>query len=413
VYVIDNTVGWEPPWPWGVSGTQMVLQAIISMTLTFLVFTFGSLLVAIQIAGGQLTPRIIAVTLLRDNVIRVIVGLFIFTLLFATGALARLETRVYHLVSELAGILGFCSVAAFLYLIDYAARLLRPVSIVWRIGETGRAVIESIYPEPAKAASATRADTVLSLANRTILHRGKSGIILAVNLKALVAEASRANGIIEFLPRVGDFVGVGEPLFQLYGGAGSIDEQRLRNTVAFGPERTMEQDSLFAFRILVDIAIKALSAAINDPTTAVLALDQLQRLLRVAGKRNLHDDVIPDATGQVRVMFRTPNWTDFVHLTFSEVRLYGAENPQIARRLRAMIENLMQTLPPYRHAALQAELSLLDRTLVRLYALPEDLALARIPDPQGLGAASPSFDAEPSVASAGAGADAERSLLRA
>src|SRR5262247_1479516 len=89
VFAIDTWIGWEPPWPWGVSGTQMVLQTIISMTLTFLVFTFGSLLVAIQIAGGQLTPRIIAATLLRDNAIRFTVGLFVFTVLFATGALAR------------------------------------------------------------------------------------------------------------------------------------------------------------------------------------------------------------------------------------------------------------------------------------------------------------------------------------
>ena len=412
VYVIDTAIGWEPPWPWGITGTQMVLQAIIAMTLTFLVFTFGSLLVAIQIAGGQLTPRIIAATLLRDNVIRLVVGLFILTLLFATGALARTDGRVYHLVSQIAGILGFCSVAAFLYLIDYAARLLRPVSIVWRIGETGRAVIESVYPEPAKETTATLAHAAFLPASRTILHRGRSGIVLAVNLKALVAEASSANGIIEFLPRVGDFVGVGEPLFHLYGTAGSIDEQRVRSAVAFGPERTMEQDSLFAFRILVDIAIKALSKAINDPTTAVLALDQLQRLLRVAGRRNLHDDVVPDATGQLRVMFRTPNWADFVHLSFSEVRLYGAENPQIARRLRAMIENLMQTLPPYRHEALAAELSLLDRTLTRLYALPEDLALARVPDPQGLGAASVA-PAEPPTAPPDAGNDAEKSLMRA
>src|SRR4030095_3540074 len=103
--------------------------------------------------------------------------------------------------------------------------------------------------------------------DRTVVHRGKSGIVLAVNLKALVAEASSVNGVIEFVPRVGDFIGVGEPLFRVYGGTGPIDEQRLRSTVAFGPERTIEQDSLFAFRILVDIAIKALSKAINDPTT--------------------------------------------------------------------------------------------------------------------------------------------------
>ena len=86
--------------------------------------------------------------------------------------------------------------------------------------------------------------------------------------------------MIELAPQVGDFVGVGEPLFFLHGGAAAIDEHTLRACIVFGSERTMEQDPLFAFRILVDIAIKALSAAINDPTTAVLAIDQLHRLLR-------------------------------------------------------------------------------------------------------------------------------------
>src|SRR5262249_13243632 len=153
-------------------------------------------------------------------------------------------------------------------------------------GETGRAVIEAVYPNPAvKPTRSARPGATLPPPERSVLHRGKSGIVLAVNLKDLLAEARKANGVIEFMPRVGDFVGVGEPLFQLYGGAGSIDESRLRSTVAFGPERTMEQDSLFAFRIIADIAVKALSKAINDPTTAVLAIDQLQRLLRVVGRR--------------------------------------------------------------------------------------------------------------------------------
>ena len=150
----------------------------------------------------------------------------------------------------------------------------------------------------------------------------------------------------------------------------------------------MEQDSTFAFRIIVDIAIKALSKAINDPTTAVLAIDQLQRLLRVVGNRHLYDEEIRDGSGEIRVIFRTPNWEDFVQLTFSEVRLYGAENFQIARRLRAMILNLLQTLPEHHRAALRNELELLDRALEKVYSLPEDLALARVPDPQGLGGSS-------------------------
>ena len=138
-------------WPWGIEGTQRLLETIVTMTLTFVVFTFGSLLVAIQIAGGQLTPRIIATTLLSDNAIRFTVGLFTFTLLFATGALMRLEAAIPQAIVEIAGLLGFLSIAAFLYLIDYAARLLRPVSIMLRVSEQGRAVIEDVYPAMAKA----------------------------------------------------------------------------------------------------------------------------------------------------------------------------------------------------------------------------------------------------------------------
>jgi uncharacterized membrane protein len=178
---------------------------------------------------------------------------------------------------------------------------------------------------------------------------------------------------------------VGEPVFLVYGNADAFDEGRLRGSIAFGPERTIEQDSTFAFRVIVDIAIRALSKAINDPTTAVLAIDQLQRLLRTVGGRHLHDEQIPDGTGRLRVIFPTPNWDDFVQLAFREIRLYGAENFQVARRLRAMVNNLVEVLPESRRPALRVELDLLDRTLEKLYALDEDLAVARVPDTQGLG----------------------------
>src|SRR3954463_6445343 len=158
-----------------------------------------------------------------------------------------------------------------------------------------------------------------------------------------IAYAQRAEGVIEFVPRVGNFVAVGEPLFRLHSDAARIDERRLRAQVAFGPERTIEQDSTFAFRVIVDVGIKALSPAINDPTTAVLAIDQLHRLLRLVGRRHLHDDALYDADGVLRVIFPTPDWQDFVQLAVSEIRLYGAANFQISRRLRAMLGNLLDS----------------------------------------------------------------------
>jgi uncharacterized membrane protein len=141
----------------------------------------------------------------------------------------------------------------------------------------------------------------------------------------------------------------------------------------------------FAFRIVVDIAIRALSPAINDPTTAVLAIDQLHRMLRTVGKRYLGTDEILNKSGSLRVIFRTPNWEDFVHLAFSEIRACGSNNLQIVRRLRSMIENLVQTLQDHRHPALFQELSLLDREIAKNFTYPEELALARIGDSQGLG----------------------------
>ena len=108
----------------------------------------------------------------------------------------------------------------------------------------------------------------------------------------------------------------------------------------------------------------------------------------MVGQRQLHCEEILDASGELRVVLHTPNWKDFVKVTFSEIRLYGAENFQIARRLRAVIEHLARTLPEHRRPALRAELDLLDRTIEKLHALQEDVVLARIPDTQGLGGSS-------------------------
>jgi uncharacterized membrane protein len=388
VRALDTRLAWKGL-ALGVTGAQAMFESVIALTLSFIVFTFGSLLIAIQVAGGQYTPRIIATTLLRDNVIRYTVGLFVFTFLFAIKAADRTETTVYQLVAFVVGLLALTCIVAFLFLIDYAARMLRPVSLVRRVGEYGLEAMKSVYPEQSTEAQSTAGSRQSpGPVERTILHRGKSAIVIAANVQAFVAEAEKAKGVIEFAPQVGDFVGSGEPLFLLHGEAGTFDERKLWASVVFGDERTMEQDPLFAFRILVDIAIKALSKAINDPTTAVLAIDQLHRLLRRAGRRNLRTDQILDRAGKLRVIFRTPNWEDFVHLAFSEIRFYGAENIQIARRLRAMIMNLMDTLPVERHSALREELEILDSTIERLYVLPKDLKLARIPDPQGLGGSS-------------------------
>jgi uncharacterized membrane protein len=389
VRTLDAWVGWRLA-GLGLEGTQSLYNTVITLNLSFLVFTFSSLIVAIQIAGGQLTPRVIATTLLRDNVVRYSVGLFVFTLMFAVRGLNRIDDIRHEMVTLLTGILGVATVVTFLFLIDYAARLLRPVSILARVGDEGSKVIRTVYRalEADEADPRQAGDLPHEPRRRVVLHDGRSEIVLAVDLQTLLRLARRHRGIVEFVPQVGDFVADGEPLFVLHGSAGAIHDPTLHSTVAFGPERTMEQDPLFSFRIMVDIALKSLSPAINDPTTAVLALDQIHRLLRLTGRHRLHSGALRDGLGQPRVICRTPDWEDFVRLACTEIRACGAGHIQVARRLRALLDNLIALLPAFRQAELVAERERLDVAIQAAYSIPSDLALASAPDVQGLGGSS-------------------------
>jgi uncharacterized membrane protein len=384
-YVLGMQIGALPGFIYTEQGKISALEINITMNLTFIVFTFGSMLVAIQIASAQLSPRIIATTLLRDNVIRFIVGLFTYGLVISLGARNRTET-IPNFVISIAALWGLISVVAFLFLIDYAARLLRPLSIVRRLADRGLRVFDDVYPQmagPEPDLAFVRTDALPT--GRTIAHAGKSGVILAVNVTALVAAAARFGGVLEVVPQVGDFVATGRPLLIVRGGSRLIDDRHLAGLVSFGPERTIEQDPMFAFRVVVDIAIKALSPAINDPTTAVIAIDQLHRLLHSVGRRHLHGATILDATGQPRLILRMPGWEDFVQLSCSEIRYYGASNFQVARKLQAMLLDLMHELPQARAAVLQREMDILNGTLDRNFVLTADRELAGVADFQGLG----------------------------
>ena len=374
----------------GLEGARALLNTTITLTLSFLVFTFGSLLVAIQVAAGQMTPRIIATTLLRDNVVRYSVGLFVFTLMLAVTSLNRMADHVNQGIAFLVAVLALACLTDFLFFIDYAARMLRPGTVVARLGENGIRVIGATYPELLDDATGDPppAPPPAGAPARVAIHEGASGVLVAIDVGSLVAGARRSGGLIEVVPQLGDFVAFGEPLFRLHAGAERIPDRRLLQTVAFGPERTLEQDPMFAFRILVDIALKALSRAINDPTTATLAIDQIHRLLRYIGQRKLRGEAHRDSDGAVRVLLRTPDWEDYVRMACSEVRACGASSVQVTRRLVAMLDDLGRLLPAHRRPALALERRLLEATLKPLHPLPEDLALALEPDIQGMGGAT-------------------------
>jgi len=176
---IDARLHMQWRWQLDIDAVQNVLQLFVAAMLSFIVFTFSSLLVAVQIASAQLTPRIIATVLLRDNTIRIIAGLFVLSFVFSLGLLARTQSVVLYLPLSVSLLLTLTSIGAFLYLMDYAARLLRPVSVAWRLGESGLKVIDQVYPARIKGDhEPTSAAPALGTPAREILHRRKSAIIL-------------------------------------------------------------------------------------------------------------------------------------------------------------------------------------------------------------------------------------------
>ena len=201
----------------------------------------------------------------------------------------------------------------------------------------------------------------------------------------LVSLGHRHDCVLVLVHRVGDYVATGAPMVEVHGGGGGPPPEEVRAHIGIGITRTMQQDVAFGFRQLVDIAEKALSPAINDPTTAVQALDRLHDLLRRLAGRPWPTGRVADDDGRLRLIHPVATWDDFVLLAFTEIRRYGAGSIQTARRLRAAIEDLLSCVPDDRRPVLEAELARLDAEVELLYELPDDRRLARRADEQGLG----------------------------
>ena len=381
---LDATLGWTAAV--GPESARAVLGALSSSMLTFIVFVFSIMLLAVQLASAQLTPRIIA-TFFRSRALKYSLMLFVFAFTYTLAALSRIEDSVPQVSLWVAVYSSVACIGVFLYLIDRIGKSLRPVSVLTGVGSAGQKVIEDVYPRLVAGTEDTPTNIALvpeGEPSRTVATR-RTGVVLAFDVAGLVELARRADCVIDFVPQVGNFVSSGDPLFRLYRGGEVITDGELLQAVAIGPERTVEQDPEFAFRVIVDIAAKALSPAINDPTTAVLALDQIHRLLRAVAARQLDSGRVHDDVGQLRLAYRTPDWENFVSLAITEIRQFGRGSIQVVRRMRAMLENLIEVVPPQRAALLRAELELLGRGVEHDFRDPEDRVRAASADSLGVG----------------------------
>ncbi len=356
------------------------------IALTGIIFSLA--FVIAQFSATAYSPRLV-LWLASDPLIYHAIGIFTATFLYALAALAWVDRygvgKVPFLTGWLILALLLMSVVMFVALIQRLG-FLQISRMLNFTAERGRGVIESIYP-PLKTAMVTAGpEEFLNYPVTQILtHKGQPLAIQAVDAPALAALAEASGAIVEITLAVGDTAMEGMMLVRVLGGTKIISEQALRKCIQLGEDRSFEQDPKYALRLVVDIAIKALSAAINDPTTAVQALDQIEDLLLRLGRRRLEVGVIRDSSGALRLLLPHPSWEDFVVLALEEVRFYGATSIQVMRRMKVLVSDLISMLPDERQQAVRHFQERLDSTIVRSFSNAEERLEASLEDRQGLG----------------------------
>ncbi len=384
--LLDRAVGFQF-FRYSPDGARGVASIVSAAMLSFVVLFFSVLLLTVQIASSTLSPRIISRPF-RSRKLKASLGLFVFTLIYSMAVVARgTEGNLGQLATAMVIILTVISICVFLFIVEHVSKQLRPATVMADIAAEGLGVIKNVYPKILEKDDIENEseDVSLDLPSRVLRYRGIPGVVQALDVTGLTHIATENACTIEVAPQVGDFVTSEDEVFRIHSNQSDINGPTLFQHIALERERTLEQDPAFAFRIIVDIAAKALSPAVNDPTTAVLALDQIHILLREVGLRRLDTGMVHDSGGKLRLVYRTPNWDDFVALAVTEIRQFGANSIQVVRRMRAMLEDLISILPPGRALALRHELNLLKSTIDLGFAVPQDRMRAESPDSQGLG----------------------------
>jgi len=364
-----------------------IYSAVASGMIALTGIVFSLTFVMVQFSATAYSPRLV-LWIARDAVISHAIGVFTATFLYALAALAWVDRggtgRVPLLgIAVLAGLL-IVSVFMFIFLIERVGRLQVTRMLIFT-GDQGRQITENLYPPLETPASSGSPHLAPATCLMTILHRGHPRVVQAVDIRGMTEIAIKNDCIVDLLVSVGDAVLDSTPLLRVFFFFSSPSEKSLRYAIELGGERTFEQDPKYAIRLLVDIAIKALSPAINDPTTAVQALDQIEDLLIRLGRRRLEIGDFRDTQGKLRLLIGFPAWEDFLRLAFDEIRLYGSTSVQVMRRMKALVAELIEVLPEERRPALQKWQERLRSTVERSFSDEQDKLEASVEDRQGLG----------------------------
>ena len=369
----------------GPESARNLLSTIAAAMVTSISLIFSVTMVVLQLASAQYSPRVLR-TFIRDRLVQVVLGVYIATFVYSllvlpevrSGA-SRDSVHVPALAVSLSLVLALVSLALVVRYIDHVAHAIRATNLLSAVAEETRQAIKTLYPEQLGDERSVEEEggKLERQPDQVVNSDQPPGVVVAVDEERLLEWAEKADVLVEVVPLVGEFVPEGAPLFVVFGASTDFDTASLVRCIGLARERTMHQDPAFGFRQIVDIAERALSPGVNDPTTAVQAVDHLHDLLRRLGTRDFPSPVRVDGAGKPRVIAPRYGWDDYVELAFDEIRHYGGGSVQVALRLRGAIDDLLGVVPETRRAPLELELDLLDKSTEREFPDVHDRTSAR------------------------------------
>jgi uncharacterized membrane protein len=303
---------------------------------------FSLLFLVVQWAFGSLSPRL---NLFRDDPIvwrtfAFAIGVFVFSVTTALVIGDQQKVSVIVPATEVVAVLAAIALIRSLQVKAFASIQLAPTLAA--ISGQGRGILHDLYRRPCPAQR--QPAPPLPPWHRAVLWPHRQAILQQLDLGRLLRTAGGA--VIVLRAGVGDTLQQGGPVADLHGG--EVADTAVLAGLVTGLERTFGQDPLFAFRLLADIALRALSPAVNDPATAVQVLDTTESLLQVLVSRDLDVADVADDAGTVRVVLALPSWDDYLRTGLDDLIESASRSPMVLLRARILLTGLLKAAPPSR-----------------------------------------------------------------
>ncbi|MEO5781573.1 MULTISPECIES: DUF2254 domain-containing protein [Arthrobacter] len=359
----------------GPDAARAVLQAVSGSLITVTSLTFSLTVVTLQLASSQFSPRLLR-TFTSDSFVHWTLALFLGTFAYSLTVLRTVRTAAdqqSEFVPDIAVTMAFVfAIASVVGLVLFLAHLTREIRVETMMRKVQGETLETInvvYPEdPAGRLPEPRAPS-----NAVSIEAASSGFLTSVDPKILVGAAKQSRAVIRIDVDPGSSLIAGVPFATVWpdDARDHLNEEETETLTAAvhsaagtGFERTAAQDPAFGFRQLADVAARALSPGINDPTTAVHVLAHLSSLLCFLVERDMRDRVVADDDGKARVVLALPGFASLLELSLAQARRYGLQDPEVGERIITLLQEVAWRDNGGRHReALAMQLSELRATI--------------------------------------------------